>query len=86
MISKKLGNGFKEDAVERNHEAIIVIDYGSTTVEEKINFLKNDPALSQTSAVQNERFVVLPLSAASEGVRVAEALEIIVKGLYHDSF
>lgn len=85
-IEKNWATVSKEDAVERNPEAIIVIDYGSTTAEEKINFLKNDPALSQTPAVQNERFVVLPLSAASEGVRVAEALEIIVKGLYPDSF
>lgn len=85
-IEKNWATVSKEDAVERNPEAIIVIDYGSTTAEVKINFLKNDPALSQTPAVQNERFVVLPLSAASEGVRVAEALEIIVKGLYPDSF
>ncbi|MGA4515776.1 ABC transporter substrate-binding protein [Solibacillus silvestris] len=85
-IEKNWATVSKEDAVERNPEAIIVIDYGSTKAEEKINFLKNDPALSQTPAVQNERFVVLPLSAASEGVRVAEALEIIVKGLYPDSF
>ncbi|MFL0581999.1 ABC transporter substrate-binding protein [Solibacillus silvestris] len=85
-IEKNWATVSKEDAVERNPEAIIVIDYGSTTAEEKINFLKNDPALSQTPAVQNERFVVLPLSAASEGIRVAEALEIIVKGLYPDSF
>ncbi|OBW55829.1 iron ABC transporter substrate-binding protein [Solibacillus silvestris] len=85
-IEKNWATVSKEDAVERNPEAIIVIDYGSTKAEEKINFLKNDPALSQTPAVQNERFVVLPLSAASEGVRVAEALEIVVKGLYPDSF
>ncbi|MER2113282.1 ABC transporter substrate-binding protein [Solibacillus sp. FSL R5-0691] len=85
-IEKNWATVSKEDAVERNPEAIIVIDYGSTSAEEKINFLKNDPALSQTPAVQNERFVVLPLSAASEGIRVAEALEIIVKGLYPDSF
>ncbi|MER2120236.1 MAG: ABC transporter substrate-binding protein [Solibacillus sp.] len=85
-IEKNWATVSKEDAVERNPEAIIVIDYGSTSAQEKINFLKNDPALSQTPAVQNERFVILPLSAASEGVRVAEALEIIVKGLYPDSF
>lgn len=85
-IEKNWATVSKEDAVERNPEVIIVIDYGSTTAEEKINFLKNDPALSQTPAVQNEHFVVLPLSAASEGVRVAEALEIIVDGLYPDSF
>lgn len=76
----------KEDAVERAPEVIVVIDYGSTTAEEKIAFLKADPALSTTPAVQNERFVILPLSAASEGVRVAEALEILAKGFYPGSF
>lgn len=76
----------KEDAVERQPEVIVVIDYGSTTAEEKINFLKSDPALKTTPAVQNDRFVILPLSAASEGVRVAEALSILAKGFYPGSF
>ncbi|MCP3742035.1 ABC transporter substrate-binding protein [Rossellomorea sp. BNER] len=76
----------KEDAVERQPEVIVVIDYGSTTAEQKIEFLKKDPALSQTPAVQNERFVILPLSAASEGVRAAEAIEILAKGFYPDAF
>ncbi|MBM7587622.1 iron complex transport system substrate-binding protein [Bacillus pakistanensis] len=76
----------KEDAVERQPEVIVVIDYGSTTAEQKMEFLKKDPALSQTPAVQNERFVILPLSAASEGVRAAEAIEILAKGFYPDAF
>ncbi|WP_404328458.1 ABC transporter substrate-binding protein [Mesobacillus maritimus] len=76
----------KEEAVERQPEVIVVIDYGTTTAEQKIEFLKTDPALSQTPAVQNENFVILPLSAASEGVRVAEALETLAKGFYPDAF
>ena len=76
----------KEDAVERAADVVVIIDYGTTTAEEKIAFLKADPALSQIPAVQNERFVILPLSAASEGVRVAEALEILAKGFYPDAF
>ncbi|MFJ7954038.1 ABC transporter substrate-binding protein [Lysinibacillus sp. NPDC096418] len=76
----------KEDTVERNPEVIVVIDYGSTSVEEKINFLKNDPALKETDAVMNERFVTLPLSAASEGVRAAEAIQILAQGFYPDNF
>ena len=76
----------KEDAVERSPEVIVITDYGSTTAEEKINFLKADPALSQTPAVQNERFVVLPLTAAAEGVRIAQALETLVKGFYPEVF
>lgn len=76
----------KEDTVDRAPDAIVIIDYGSTTAEEKIAFLKADPALSQLPAVKNEHFVILPLSAASEGVRVAEALEILVKGLYPEAY
>lgn len=75
----------KEDAVERSADVVVVIDYGKTTAEEKIAFLKADPALSQIPAVQNDRFVILPLSAASEGVRVAEALDILVTGFYPES-
>ena len=76
----------KEDAVERSPEVIVITDYGSTTAEEKIRFLKNDPALSQTPAVQNERFVVLPLTAAAEGVRIAQALETLAQGFYPEAF
>lgn len=76
----------KEEVVERNPEVIVVIDYGSTTAEEKINFLKNDPALKETEAVVNGRFVILPLSAASEGVRAAEAIRILAQGFYPESF
>lgn len=76
----------KEDAVERNPEVIVVMDYGDTTAESKLEFLKNDPALKETPAVKNERFVILPLTSASEGVRAAEAIEILAKGFYPDSF
>lgn len=76
----------KEDAVDRNPDMIVVIDYGETTAQEKIDFLKADPALSQTPAVENEKFTILPLSAASEGVRVPEALEILAKGFYPEVF
>ncbi|KOP69707.1 iron ABC transporter substrate-binding protein [Lysinibacillus sp. FJAT-14745] len=76
----------KENVVERNPEVIVVVDYGEKTAEEKINFLKNDPALKETEAVKNERFVILPLSAASEGVRAAEAIQVLAKGFYPESF
>ncbi len=76
----------KEDAVERNPAVIVVIDYGETSAKAKINFLKNDPALKAMEAVKNERFVILPLSAASEGVRAAEAIQILAKGFYPESF
>jgi iron complex transport system substrate-binding protein len=76
----------KEDVVEHNPEVVVVIDYGETKAEQKINFLKNDPALKEMEAVKNERFVILPLSAASEGVRAAEAIQILAKGFYPENF
>ncbi|MEX3743624.1 ABC transporter substrate-binding protein [Lysinibacillus xylanilyticus] len=76
----------KEDVVERNPEVVVVIDYGETKAEQKMNFLKNDPALKEMEAVKNERFVILPLSAASEGVRAAEAIQILAKGFYPENF
>lgn len=76
----------KEEVVNRTPQVIVIIDYGSTTVDQKKEFLKADPALSQLEAVQQERFVVLPLSAASEGVRVAEAVEILAQGFYPEVF
>ncbi|WP_068984137.1 MULTISPECIES: ABC transporter substrate-binding protein [Lysinibacillus] len=76
----------KEDAVDRNPEVVVVVDYGETKAEQKINFLKNDPALKEMEAVKNEHFVILPLSAASEGVRAAEAIQILAKGFYPENF
>ncbi|MFB5285381.1 ABC transporter substrate-binding protein [Peribacillus sp. Hz7] len=76
----------KEDAVARDPEVIVVIDYGDTSAESKIEFLKQDPALKETPAVQNEHFVILPLSAASEGIRAAQAIEILAKGFYPENF
>ena len=52
----------------------------------KNEFPKNDPALKETEAVVNGRFVILPLSAASEGVRAAEAIRILAQGFYPESF
>lgn len=85
-INDKWATVSKEEAVDRQPEVIVIMDYGATTAEEKIAFLKKDPALSQTPAVQQQRFVVLPLSAASEGVRVAEALTILAQGFYPEAF
>jgi len=76
----------KEDVVERNPEVIVIINYGSTSDVEKIRFLKNDPALKETEAVLKRRFVILPLSAASEGIRAADAIRILAQGFYPDNF
>ncbi|MER5758270.1 ABC transporter substrate-binding protein [Streptomyces sp. NPDC002082] len=64
-----------EKVIERKPEVVLIYDYGGTTVEAKKQRLLNDPALAQVPAVKNQRFVVLPLSSAVLGVRVADAVE-----------
>lgn len=75
-----------EEVVERNPEMIVIIDYGDTSVEDKKQFLLNHSALADVDAIQNERFAVLPLSAAAEGVRIPIAVETLAKSFYPEKF
>ncbi|WP_209123217.1 ABC transporter substrate-binding protein [Alkalihalobacillus sp. BA299] len=72
-----------EEVVDRDPDVIIIVDYGETTVEEKKDLLLRHPALENVTAIKNENFIVIPLSAAAEGVRAPYALDILVDGLYN---
>ncbi|MEU2455045.1 ABC transporter substrate-binding protein [Streptomyces sp. NPDC012765] len=71
-----------EQVIERRPEVVLIYDYGGTTVEAKKQRLLNDPALAEVPAVKNRRFVVLPLSSAVLGVRVADAVESLGSQLH----
>jgi iron complex transport system substrate-binding protein len=58
-----------EAVVERDPEVIIIVNYGEVTAEQKIEFLRSNPAFSGMSAVQNNRFVVLEYVEATPGPR-----------------
>ncbi|MEV7545343.1 ABC transporter substrate-binding protein [Streptomyces sp. NPDC089915] len=74
-----------EKVIERRPETILIYDYGGTPVEAKKQRLLNDPALAEVPAVKNRRFVVLPLSSAVLGVRVADAVESLGRQLHPDA-
>ncbi|MFD3539077.1 ABC transporter substrate-binding protein [Streptomyces sp. NPDC058662] len=74
-----------EKVIERKPEVVLIYDYGGTTVEAKKQRLMNDPALAEVPAVKNKRFVVLPLSSAVLGVRVADAVESLGGQLHPDA-
>ncbi|MFD9411141.1 ABC transporter substrate-binding protein [Streptomyces sp. NPDC059989] len=74
-----------EKVIERKPEVVLIYDYGGTTVEAKKQRLLNDPALAEVPAVKNRRFVVLPLSSAVLGVRVADAVESLGRQLHPDA-
>lgn len=75
-----------EEVVNRNPEVIVIVDYGNKTVEQKRDLLLAKKELSNISAIKNKRFITLPLSAVSEGIRAPYALEMLAKGFYPDKF
>ena len=75
-----------ETVVDRNPDYIVINDYGNTTAEEKIEYLKSLPMLKSVNAIKNENFVVVTLPSVFPGVRVDEAVENIAKGLHPESF
>ncbi|AJK49007.1 periplasmic binding protein [Burkholderia plantarii] len=75
-----------ESVVARNPQAIVIVDYGAETAEQKIRHLTGNPALATIDAIRARRFVVIPYDAATPGVRNAEAVEAIARALHPDAF
>lgn len=75
-----------EMVVDRNPDFIVINDYGKTSLQEKIDFLKTNAILKEMNAVKHNRFVAVPLSSVFPGVRIAQAVEDIARGLHVDMF
>lgn len=75
------GIGTWEKVLDENPEAIIVIDYGNVSYENKIKYLKNNSPISQLDVVKNNKFIRIPLSYISPGIKVSKGIEIISNGL-----
>ena len=75
------GLGTWEKVLDENPEVIIVIDYGNISYKNKIEYLKNNSPISQLEAVKNNRFIRVPLSYISAGIKVGKGIEIISSGL-----
>lgn len=71
-----------EPVIEKNPEAIIIVDYGQVTAAQKIAFLKGNPAFKNIDAVKNDRFVVLPYVEATPGPRNIEAIATLAKAFH----
>ncbi|OQP86655.1 iron ABC transporter substrate-binding protein [Rhizobium rhizosphaerae] len=71
-----------EPVIERNPEVIVIVNYGEVTAEQKIAFLKDNPAFKNLDAVRNNRFVVLDYVAATPGPRNIEAIEKLAAGFH----
>lgn len=75
-----------EEVLKRKPDVILIHDYDSPSVEEKIAEIKSNPALSQLDCVKNERFAVITLESVLPGNRMAYAVENMAKAFYPDAF
>lgn len=64
-----------EPVIERNPDVIVIVNYGEVTAEQKIAFMRSNPAFKDIVAVKNNRFVVLEYIDATPGPRNIAAIK-----------
>lgn len=75
-----------EEVLARNPDVILIHDYDSPSVEEKIAEIKNNPTLAQLECVQKERFATITLESILPGNRMAYAVESMAAAFYPGVF
>ncbi len=75
-----------EDVISRNPDVIVIIEADWSPAAEKIELLTSNPAYTAMTAVQENRFIVVPFSATTPGIRNVDAVEEVARGLYPDKF
>lgn len=75
-----------EEVLARNPDIILIHDYDSPSVEEKIAEIKANPTLSRLDCVKNERFATITLESVLAGDRMAYAVESMAAAFYPDVF
>lgn len=75
-----------EEVLARNPDIILIHDYDSPSVEEKIEEIKANPTLAQLECVQNERFATITLESVLPGDRMAYAVESMAAAFYPEIF
>jgi iron complex transport system substrate-binding protein len=81
-LEKSWGEIGWEPVIERNPEVVVIVNYGDVTAEQKIAFMKENPAFASIDAVKNDRFVVLEYVEATPGPRNIKAVEKLVAGFW----
>ena len=75
-----------EEVLARDPDVILIHDYDSPSVEEKIAEIKGNPSLAQLDCVKNERFAVITLESVLPGDRMAYAVESMARDFYPEMF
>ena len=75
-----------EEALARKPDVILIHDYDSPGVDEKLAEIKANPTLAKLDCVKNERFATITLESVLPGDRIAYAVETLAKAFYPDVF
>jgi iron complex transport system substrate-binding protein len=75
-----------EQVIQRRPDWIVIMDYGSTSVQQKKQTLLNNSALANVPAIKHHRFSVLPLTSAVAGIRVPHAVSQLARQLHPGGF
>ena len=75
-----------EEVLARDPDIILIHDYDSPSVEEKIQEIKTNPTLSQLDCVKNECFATITLESVLAGNRIAYAIESMAADFYPELF
>lgn len=71
-----------EPVIERNPDVVVIVNYGDVTAEQKIAFMKDNPAFKDIPAIRNDRFVVLEYVEATPGPRNIEAIKRLAAAFF----
>ena len=75
-----------EEVIKRIPDVIVIHDYDSPSVEEKIAEIKANKVLAQLDCVKNDRFVIIDLESVLPGNRMAYSVEKLSKGFFPNKF
>ncbi len=75
-----------EEVIERDPQVIILTEAVWSTAQEKLDFINTSEALSNVTAVKNQRFVTINFSSLTPGIRNPEAIRTLAEGIHPGSF
>ena len=75
-----------EEVLAREPDIILIHDYDSPSVEEKIKEITSNPVLSQLDCVKNQRFATIQLESVLPGNRMAYSVERMAADFFPDLF
>ncbi len=86
MAESRWFNTSVETIVKTNPDVIIFNDYGQQTMEEKMDFIHNNPALADVTAVKNKAYLTVPLVTVMQDVRATSACRSFAEFFYPEQF